>query len=106
GFDPGRDLVMHRRKSLPYHPNGMVFRAYRASGEVLRERTYYSVGGGFVVDDQAAGADRIKVDDTPVRYGFRTAAELLRHVDETGLPISELMRINETAWRPESEVRT
>ncbi len=104
-FDPDRDLVMHRRKSLPYHPNGMIFRAYDASGAALRERTYYSVGGGFVLDDQAAGADRIKPDDTPVRYPFRTGAELLAHADGAGLPISALMLANETAWRPESEVR-
>ncbi|MGH3647960.1 MAG: L-serine ammonia-lyase [Micromonosporaceae bacterium] len=99
------DLVMHRRKSLPYHPNGMIFRAYDGSGTVIRERTYYSVGGGFVVDEQAAGADRIKTDDTPVRYPFRTAVELLKHADDTGLPISELILANETAWRPEAEVR-
>ncbi|MGH3739115.1 MAG: L-serine ammonia-lyase [Micromonosporaceae bacterium] len=100
------DLVMHRRRSLPYHPNGMIFRAYGEAGAVIRERTYYSVGGGFVVDEQAAGADRIKVDDTPVRYPFRTGAELLAHCDETGLAISAVMLANETAWRPESEVRS
>ncbi|MQA27509.1 MAG: L-serine ammonia-lyase [Micromonosporaceae bacterium] len=104
-FDPDQDLVMHRRRSLPYHPNGMVFTAFDQAGNPIRERTYYSVGGGFVVDEKAAGADRIKADDTPVRYPFRTAAELLRWSDETGLPISELMLVNETAWRPESEVR-
>src|SRR5689334_14359612 len=49
------DLVMHRRESLPYHPNGMRFYAYGADGSCLRERTYYSVGGGFVVDEKAAG---------------------------------------------------
>ncbi|MGH3661227.1 MAG: L-serine ammonia-lyase [Micromonosporaceae bacterium] len=105
-FDPDRDLVMHRRKSLPYHPNGMIFRGYDSAGAVIRERTYYSVGGGFVVDEQAAGADRIKPDDTPVRYPFRTGDELLGWADETGLSISELMLANETAWRPESEVRS
>ena len=104
-FDVDRDLVMYRRKSLPYHPNGMIFRAYDASGRCLRERTYYSVGGGFVVDEQAAGADRIKPDDTAVRYPFKTGAELLEHTERTGLAISELMMANETAWRPESEVR-
>jgi L-serine dehydratase len=105
GFDPDHDLVMHRRKSLPYHPNGMIFRAFDTSGQPLRERTYYSVGGGFVVDEQAAGADRIKPDDTPVRYPFRTGVELLDWTSRTGLAISELMLGNETAWRPESEVR-
>src|SRR6476646_1984138 len=45
------DLVLHRRASLPYHPNGLRFFAYDAADACLRERTYYSVGGGFVVDE-------------------------------------------------------
>jgi L-serine dehydratase len=104
-FDPQHDLVMHRRRSLPYHPNGMMFRAFDRTGQALRERTYYSVGGGFVLDEQTAGADRIKPDDTAVRFDFRTGAELLDHTRNTGLSIAEVMLANETAWRPESEVR-
>lgn len=67
-FDPDRDLVLHRRRSLPYHPNGMTFVAYDDTGAELRARTYYSVGGGFVVDEAAAGADRIVPDTTPVPH--------------------------------------
>ncbi|HEV7647467.1 MAG TPA: L-serine ammonia-lyase, partial [Actinophytocola sp.] len=102
-FDPDVDLVLHRRKSLPFHPNGMRFLA--TGPGVERERTYYSVGGGFVVDEEAQGADRIKVDDTEVAYPFRTGAELLAHCRHTGLAISEVMLANETAWRAEDEVR-
>jgi L-serine dehydratase len=98
------DLVLHRRNSLPFHPNGMKFFAY-AGEELVRERTYYSVGGGFVVDETAAGADRIKADDTPVRYPFRSGAELLAHCEASGLPISGVMLANETAWRSEADVR-
>ena len=99
------DLVLHRRQSLPYHPNGMTFAAFAADGSVLRERTYYSVGGGFVVDEAAAGADRIKPDDTEVRYPFTTGAELLTRCAESGLPISGVMMTNELSWRNEDEVR-
>jgi L-serine dehydratase len=98
------DLVMHRRESLPFHPNGMRLFAY-AGDEVIRERTYYSVGGGFVVDETAAGADRIKPDDTQLAYPFRTAAELLARCAESGLPVSGVMLENEKAWRSETEVR-
>jgi L-serine dehydratase len=97
-------LVLHRRRSLPFHPNGMTFAAFGTGGESLRVRTYYSVGGGFVVDETAQGADRIKVDDTEVDYPFRTGAELLGHCRRTGLPVSEIMLANETAWRSVSEV--
>ncbi|MCX4474695.1 L-serine ammonia-lyase [Micromonospora sp. NBC_01655] len=104
-FDPDRDLVLHRRRSLPYHPNGMTFVAYDAAGAELRERTYYSVGGGFVVDEAAAGADRIVPDTTRVRYPFLTGAELLTVSAGNGLSISEVMLANERSWRTEGEVR-
>jgi L-serine dehydratase len=100
------DLVLHRRQSLPYHPNGMRLFAYGGSGEVLAERTYYSVGGGFVVDEEAAGADRIKADDTAVRFPFASGAALLAHCHASGLPVSGVMLANEMAWRPESEIRS
>ncbi|MFB7946854.1 L-serine ammonia-lyase [Kitasatospora phosalacinea] len=104
-FDPDHDLVLHRRKALPYHANGMALWAYDASGEVLLEKTYYSVGGGFVVDEDAIGEARVKPDDTALRHPFRTGGELLRLTRETGLSISGLMLENEKAWRTEAEIR-
>ncbi|WP_406281738.1 L-serine ammonia-lyase [Embleya sp. NBC_00896] len=104
-FDGDRDLVLHRRKSLPYHANGMTAWARDADGVELLSKTYYSVGGGFVVDEDAVGADRVKPDDTVLRYPFRTGDELLRLTRETGLSVSGLMLANETAWRTEAEVR-
>ncbi|HYB17737.1 MAG TPA: L-serine ammonia-lyase [Streptosporangiaceae bacterium] len=103
--DPDQDLVLHRRRALPYHPNGMQFCAYDTAGAQLRSRVYYSVGGGFVVDQDAADADRIKVGDTPVRYPFRTAAGLLGHCQATGLPVSQVMLANELSRRTEAEVQ-
>ncbi|WP_309094421.1 L-serine ammonia-lyase [Streptomyces sp.] len=99
------DMVLHRRKALPYHANGMTLWAYDASGAELLTKTYYSVGGGFVVDEDAVGADRIKLDDTVLKYPFRTGDELLRMARETGLSISALMLENERAWRTEEEIR-
>jgi len=103
GFDPAADLVFERKRSLPRHPNGMSFTAADSSGAELAARIYYSVGGGFVVDEGAAGTDRIKPDDRELPYPFSTAAELLELTARTGLPISGLMLANETAWRPEEE---
>ncbi|MGW1883051.1 L-serine ammonia-lyase [Streptomyces sp. NPDC001970] len=104
-FDFDEDLVLHRRKALPYHANGMTLWAYDAEGQALLEKTYYSVGGGFVVDEDAVGEDRIKLDDTVLNYPFRTGDELLRLSRETGLSISALMLENEKAWRTEEEIR-
>jgi L-serine dehydratase len=101
------DLVMHRRQSLPFHPNGMRFYAYSAAGDCVRERTYYSVGGGFVVDEQAAGADRITEDTTELPYPFKTGDALLSRCRESGLSISQVMLANEQAFgRGEAEVRS
>jgi L-serine dehydratase len=105
GFDTDSQLVLHRRRSLPYHANGMMLFAYDAEGLPLHEKTYYSVGGGFVVDEDAAGEGRIKPDDTVLKYPFGSGDELLRLARETGLSISALMWENEKAWRTEAEIR-
>jgi L-serine dehydratase len=105
-FDGDRDLVLHRRRSLPAHPNGMVFRALDEDGAVLAERTYYSVGGGFVVDEAASGADRVVLDDTPLPFPFTTGGQLLEHCTREGMSVSDVVLANEQAWRSEAEVRT
>jgi L-serine dehydratase len=99
------DLVMHRRKSLPAHPNGMTFAAYDGDDDEIVARTYYSVGGGFVVDEEATGADRVVVDETPLRFPFTTGGELLAICAREGIPVSEVMLANEAAWRTETEIR-
>ena len=83
------DIVLHRRKSLPVHPNGMRFHAWTPTGTRLPARTYFSVGGGFVVgEDEPA---QPSADTTPVPYPFLTGGELLATVTATGLPISGIM---------------
>ncbi|UZJ29515.1 L-serine ammonia-lyase [Streptomyces endophytica] len=105
-FDFDEDLVLHRRKTLPYHANGMTIWAYDADGTELLGKTYYSVGGGFVVDEDAVeGENPIVPDDTVLKYPFRTGDELLRLAEQTGLSISALMLENEKAWRTEDEIR-
>ena len=104
-FVEGEHLVMHRRQSLPHHPNGMRFTTFDAAGLTLCERVYYSVGGGFVVDEGAAGAGRIVADTTPLAHPFRSGAELLARCREQGLSISQLMLENERAWRSDADTR-
>jgi L-serine dehydratase len=99
-------LVLHRRKSLPHHPNGMRFTAFDEGGRAVRALVYYSIGGGFVVDEAAFGADRIKPDQTLLPYPFTTAAELLQHCRTHRIAISDVMLANEQAWRSEAETRT
>ena len=104
-FSYRNDLLMHRSESLPFHSNGMRFTAYDEGGEVLSQRLFYSVGGGFIVDDTAAEEDVIVDDPTAVPYPFNTGDGLLALCRESGLSIATLMMENEKAWRPEQEIR-
>jgi L-serine dehydratase len=90
-----------RVDALPFHPNGMRFRARAADGGVLASRTSYSVGGGFVVEEGAPPEPA----RAPVPLPFRTAAELLDRCDERGLSPAGVTLENEKAWRGEREVR-
>jgi L-serine dehydratase len=106
GFSYRDDLVMHREEALPYHANGMRFTAFDADCNMLRARVYYSVGGGFVLDESAASGEELIVDDpTRLPYPFSTGEELLAQCAEHGRSISGLMLENEQAWRSEGEVR-
>jgi L-serine dehydratase len=103
------DLVLHRRQSLPFHPNGMRFHAYDGTSRLLRSRTCYSVGGGFVVEepaDDAAPATADGSDDAGLPYPFGSAAELLDRCAESCLPVSGVMLANEASRRPAGQVRS
>jgi L-serine dehydratase len=104
-FDPDADIVLHRRKRLPFHSNAMLFTAVDGRDGTVLERTYYSVGGGFVLTEDADGEPRIEADDTPVPYPYDTAGELLAHAEGSGLPISGVMMANERVRRDEAAVR-
>ncbi|MFT4167109.1 MAG: L-serine ammonia-lyase [Microlunatus sp.] len=106
GFSRSDDVIMHRKRSLPAHPNGMIFRAFTSARALLRESTYYSVGGGFVVDERAVGVDKIIEDATPVRYPFASGAELLAICRREQLRVSDVMLANELSWRTEEQLRT
>ncbi|HYD62422.1 MAG TPA: L-serine ammonia-lyase [Noviherbaspirillum sp.] len=104
-FIESEHLLLYKRQSLPHHPNGMRFTAYDANGAELDSKVYYSVGGGFVVNEDAVGADRIVPDTTVISHPFKSAEQLLAACREKGLSISQLMLENEKAWRPEEETR-
>ncbi|TAK40110.1 MAG: L-serine ammonia-lyase [Lysobacteraceae bacterium] len=104
-FDEKTDLVMNKRQKLPHHTNGMRFTAWDAAGEMLATQDYYSVGGGFVVNQDEAAGDRIVADTTPLPYPFGSGDELLAQCEAHGLTIAQLMLENEQMWRNEGEIR-
>src|SRR5262249_56437847 len=101
---PGENITLHRRKRLPFHSNAMGFAAIDDRGHEIAARTYYSVGGGFVLGEDETGAPQIVPDSTPVPYPFLSGAELLAQARRSGLPISGVMMANEEVRRPAAEV--
>jgi len=109
-----RDIVQHPLTMLPRHPNAMRLRAFDDGGSEIAVETYYSIGGGFIArdgDDTADGSGAgvagaaIPVGDA-VPYPFSSGAELLAACARSGLPVSGVALANETATRPEDQVRS
>ena len=92
-------------ESLPYHPNAMSLHAYGDSG-LLSEQTYYSVGGGFIIEAAEAASGIAPTSDVQLPYDFSSAVELLALCNKHGLRVSELMMANERAWRSDEEIRS
>jgi L-serine dehydratase len=90
------------------HANGLRFTAFDAAGRMLDERCYYSVGGGFVVSDEAAADGQrhavIAPDTAVLAQPFHSAAELLQRCADQQLSIAGLMRCNERHWRDDAQV--
>ncbi|SCW64784.1 MULTISPECIES: L-serine ammonia-lyase [unclassified Pseudomonas] len=92
-------------ENLPFHPNAMTLVAEGNGGELHRD-TYYSVGGGFVVDQAQASSGVVDLDSTELPYDFSSAEELLELCRTHNLRVAELMLANEKVWRSEEEIRS
>jgi L-serine dehydratase len=100
-FDPDKDLAYLKKESLPFHPNALRLEAQLTDGSTLHQ-IYYSIGGGFVVteDSQVGPCHSIAV-----QFPVNNAGELLHWCMKTGMPISDIVLENESAWRSESQTR-
>ncbi|WP_129656454.1 L-serine ammonia-lyase [Rothia halotolerans] len=87
---------------LERHTNGVRFRALDAGGAVLDERTYFSVGGGFVVEEGEEAADGDSLADVP--HPYDSAEQLVSRASEAGISIARLKLENELTARSEREV--
>ncbi len=108
-FNEKEDLLF-MRASLPFHANGMRFLALDATGNELSNRVFYSVGGGFVINEEmtADGSKRktIVPDATVLPLPFASGDELLQVTRREGLSIAQVMRRNERHWRTDAEIDT
>lgn len=98
-FDYTEDVLFLMTESLPFHPNAVTFQALLNNGSA-RTETYYSIGGGFVVQDGQASDNSTEVD---LPFPVQNAKDLLVWCMRTGLKVSEVVMENEHAWRSETE---
>ena len=107
-FDEKADVLFYLAKALPFHANGMTFSALDESGVLLCSHTYYSVGGGFVVSEEAADdGSRHKSsapDATVLPHPFHSGDQLLSIANSNRCSIAEIMRWNERYWRTDVEI--
>jgi L-serine dehydratase len=99
-FDPASDCRFNSRMSLPRHPNGLTFTALLADGSTAAE-TYYSVGGGFIVQDTESDEGGASV---VLPFPIESAKDLLGYCNVHGLTVPEVVRRNELAWRTPEEI--
>lgn len=100
-FDPAQDVEFLFTESLPYHPNALTFAITLVNGE-QHAATYYSVGGGFVQQENEKAAATASVQ---LPFPINTADDLLHWCRKTGLSISEVVMENENSWRNEEATR-
>ncbi len=106
-FDYDKQLKLHRKKCLAYHSNGMQIAALDADGDEIYSNTYYSIGGGFVVEEADAQQDHLHAsDETVLPYAFNNMQQLLDLCQQHQMSISQVMLENEKCWRSEAEIRS
>jgi len=103
-FNPERDIVWAGHERLAPHPNALNLCAFDRAGDVVDERTYFSVGGGFVRDADALARNDEAHCAESVPYPFNSAGELLACASKTGLSIAALTLANEQVTRSHDEI--
>ncbi|MBT4890221.1 MAG: L-serine ammonia-lyase [Rhodospirillales bacterium] len=104
-FTEKDDLIFDYEEFLPAHSNGMSITAFTKDGSEFRKSTYYSIGGGFVVDEHEISGGRFEAaPDIAMPYDYTTATELLRLGKLTNKSLAEMVFSNECAWHAPQEV--
>ena len=101
GFDPEEAIAFRRRTRPTPYSNALTLTAY-AEERVLARRTYFSVGGGFILEQSEL--DRPPDPRPELPHPFSSAAQLLAHAEAADVPVSEIMRRNELAGRSQEEI--
>jgi len=103
-FSYDKDIILKPQETLPYHPNGMLFTAHDSSKKRLYIKTFYSIGGGFIVGSKTGRDNTLIKEKIKLPYPFKTATEMLEMSKKSSLSISSMVMENEKSWRSEDEV--
>jgi L-serine dehydratase len=104
-FQPARDLHFQMKQRQPFHSNALSFTARDSDGEILAKRMYFSIGGGFVVDEEEAGRNsRGAEDEVALPFAFTSGADLLSMGAASGKSFAEMMLDNELVHRSPEQV--
>lgn len=108
-FDDRADMELACHIIPDVHPNGMTLTAFDAVGAVLRQRTYYSTGGGFIASaEQLArpAQDDVIGSGRAAPHPFTSAAQLLAQCDAHGLSIAAVVMANEALFRAPADTQS
>lgn len=97
-FDPEKDLIFDYETILPEHANGMVLMATNAAGEVVLQKTFFSIGGGFVMTKEELAADHIVDNGPKIPFPFKSASEMLAMAAQSKTSIAAMKHANEVAY--------
>ncbi len=106
-FDAAQDIIFHHAKALPQHPNGMLLEVFDAKNALLYSNTYFSIGGGAVLDlaEITTKQTKEKLQSNQHPYAFASAAELLRLGQENDCSIAEMVWQNELQYQDAAATR-
>ncbi|WOD08158.1 L-serine ammonia-lyase [Marinomonas sp. GJ51-6] len=104
-IDIANDLIFHRIDRLDFHANGMTLVAFDQNNDEIHKATFYSVGGGFIVEEDEEGNVALVEDTTELPYVFHDAATLIKLCREEDKSIAQIMMENEKTWRTEEEIK-
>ncbi len=102
-FSSKNDIIFNR-DFLPFHANGLTFTGYTSSGEKMNSETYYSIGGGFVIQEENTIKESVKIIDYDFPYPINKGIQLENYCLRNDKLISEIVLQNELILKPEKEI--
>ncbi len=102
-FHKKQDLIFHRKQNLPLHENGLRFQAWDVDGQLLVEKTYYSIGGGFVLEGKGDVLEVVE-DQTELPFPSRKLSNYWKFAGSNNVRISQIVPANEQVWHSTEEI--